>query len=268
MAVLTSPQNRYLRLARSLARVKDRRRTGLYRLEGLKLVNDALAAGAPLQFVLYAPAVAAKDDGRDLLEKLAARRIPCYPVAEKLWPDLSTTVTPQGILAVVERREPRLEDILGRFGQGLFLVLDGVQDPGNAGTLLRTAAAAGCDGVIALTGTTDLYGDKALRAAAGAQFCVPLVTGVEPEEFLAAVKSGGKALVLAVPTGGEHYAAFNWLRPLTLVVANEGRGPRPQIAAAAQEKVTVPMRWGESLNVAVAAAVLLFEAARRRELGG
>lgn len=253
-----------MRLARALARAKERRATGLYRLEGFKLVRDALAAGAPLQFVLYAPQVAAKAEGRDLLARIAAAGVPCYPVAEKLWPSLSSTATPQGVLAVVARREPQLADLFGGGGAGLFLVLDGVQDPGNAGTLVRTAAAAGCDGVIALVGTTDLYADKALRAAAAGQFHVPLVTEVEPEDFLAAARAGGLAVVLAVPQGGRPYVDFNWHRSLALVVASEGQGPRPPLAAAVQERVTVPMRRGESLNVAVAAAILLFEAVRQR----
>lgn len=264
MTVLTSLHNRHLRLARSLVRARDRQKTGLYRLEGRKLVGEALQAGASLEYVLYAPALADQTEGQVLLGRLRAAGVPCYPVAEKLWSELSGTVTPQGILAVVRREESDLADLFSRMGQGLVLVLDGVQDPGNTGTLIRTAAAAGCVGLVALTGTADLYQDKVLRAAAGAQFLLPVVTRVAPQACVAAAKAANRPIVLAVPAGGCHYTHFDWRRPLLLVVGNEGQGPRPEMAAAAAAKVTVPMVRGESLNVAVATAVLLFEAVRQR----
>jgi len=243
-------------------RGRERKKKGCYRLEGFKLVATALDAGTHPEYVLFSPQAAAKEEGRQLLARLEAGGIPCYRVAERLWPGLSSTPAPQGVLAVVRCREPELEEFFRP--PGLFLVLDGVQDPGNAGTLVRTAAAAGCSGVVALVGTTDLYADKALRAAAGAQFYLPLATGVAAGELLALAARRGVEPVLAVPEGGIPYFRFPWEGSLALVVGNEGRGPRPQLAEGPAQRVTVPMRAGESLNVAAAAAVLLYEAARQR----
>ena len=252
-----------MRLARALVRGKERQRFGLYRVEGLKLVRTALQAGAPIQYVLYSPGAVERAEGARLLSELEGKSIPCYPVAEVLWSRLSTTVTPQGFLAIVRMREPELADLLG--GNGFLVALDGIQDPGNAGTLLRTAAAAGLSGAIALTGTVDLYGDKTVRAAAGAHFFLPLVSRVRTEAFLRAARVAGLALVLATPRGGEDYRRFNWRRPLVLVLGSEARGASDAVSRAAADKVTIPLGRVESLNVTVAGALLLFEAVRQRE---
>ncbi|MGB9887265.1 MAG: TrmH family RNA methyltransferase [Moorellales bacterium] len=262
MLTITSPDNPRVRLARALIQARERKKKGCYRLEGTKLVATALESGAPLEYVLFSPAALDRPEGKALRVALEAASVSCYLVAERLWSGLSSTSSPQGVLAVVRRQEPDLEAVLRP--SGLFLALDGIQDPGNAGTLVRTAAAAGCQGVVALTGTTDLYADKCLRAAAGTQFYLPVITGVKPQTLVLEAERRGLGLVVAVPQGGVPYYRYSWNRSLVLVVGNEGQGPRPEMAGRIPERVTVPMWRGESLNVAVAAAVMLFEAARQR----
>lgn len=265
---LTSSENRFLRQARALVKPRERDKTGLYRLEGPKLISDAFASGAPIEYVLYAPGFPDHEEGCSLLERLRQRQVPCFEVDDRLWGGLSSTVTPQGILAVVHRYEPSLDEVLGNCKNGLFLVLDAIQDPGNAGTLLRTAAASGCVNVVALKGTVDLYGDKALRAASGAQFYLRLITRVDPENLVNTSAEAGFVLALAVPSGGEDYTVFDWNRPLGLVLGNEGQGARPELKHGRVERVSVYMERGESLNVGIAGGILLFEARRRRLVRG
>jgi len=164
------------------------------------------------------------------------------------------TVTPQGVLAVVPIPELPLP------AHGLLIVLDGLRDPGNVGTILRTGWAAGVAGVLALTGTADLYAPKVVRSAMGAHFHVPLRNGLDLPE-LASLLAGGQ--VLLADEQGLPYWQADWKQARALIIGGEARGSE-LAAPLARERVTVPMEAGvESLNAAIAAAVLMFEARRQ-----
>jgi TrmH family RNA methyltransferase len=247
-------------LLRDLQRRKARERRGLVVAEGRRLVEDALASGAKVVGVL-----AADDAGAQVASVLeAARRRGIEPevTTRREFDAVADTETPSGVLAVVEWKPLEL-GALRLAETATVLVLDAVQDPGNVGTMIRTAYALGAAATIALDGTADLRGHKVLRAAMGAAFRHP-VAEARWAEFAAFAASGGVAIWAATqggepPRGGPGPGAGRQ----ALVVGNEGAGLRPEVLAAAARTVGVPMRPGaESLNAATAAAILLYEVMR------
>jgi TrmH family RNA methyltransferase len=271
---ISSTENPQVRLARSLLEPAGRRRQGAFLVEGLRLVEGAAAAGAP-RLVLYAPPFGQRG-GRERRLLLALRRMGCpvRPVTERVLAQATDTVTPQGIVAVMPlpgEGDPRAGVPAGagdgEGGAPLVLVLDGVADPGNAGTLLRAAAGAGATAVLATRGTVDLFSPKVVRAGAGAHFLLPLRTGLDWEALSRALPAGCRVL-LADAGATTPYWEADWTGPTAVVVSSEAHGASAEAVQLAEEerggRVGIPVRGIESLNVAVAGSVLLFEAVRQR----
>jgi len=247
-------------LARDLQRRRGRERRGLTLAEGIRLVEEALAAGVAIRGAVGSAALEATPRGAALAKSIRDRAIPLEMVDDATFRSVSGTEHPQGIVAIVEGPVWTLDALPWRDGSTILL-LDGVQDPGNAGTILRSAFALGADGVVALPGTVDLNNPKVLRGAMGASFRLPWVS-LDVDACLAWIESGGAELWVAeaaappVPRG---------TRPprLALAVGNEGAGGGAILRRHAARLVAIPLRAGaESLNVAVATALLLHEVTR------
>jgi TrmH family RNA methyltransferase len=273
---ISSTENPQVRLARSLLEPAGRRRHGAFLVEGLRLVEGASGVGAP-RLVLYAPPFGQRE-GRERRLLLALRRMGCpvRPVTERVLAQVTDTVTPQGIVAVLplppeaslpSEAHPRAGGPAGagdgEGGAPLVLVLDGVADPGNAGTLLRAAAGAGATAVLATRGTVDLFSPKVVRAGAGAHFLLPLRTGLDWEALSQALP-GGCRVLLADAGAATPYWEADWRGPTAVVVSSEAHGASAGAVQRADVRVGIPVRGIESLNVAVAGSVLLFEAVRQR----
>lgn len=261
--VITSRANPLIRLARSLREREAREREGLYLIEGVRLVEEALLAGLTPRRVLICPAqLNATQRGRGLMQRLSAFGEAVTEVTPEAMAAAADTVTPQGVAALLDLPPLTSLPALRR----LALVLDGLQDPGNAGTILRTAAAAGADCVVTTPGTVDLFGPKVLRAGMGAHFRLHLAASV-PWPDLAAWLDGCQVL-LAVPRGGAPHDRVDWSRPTALVIGGEAAGAGREVESLNPTPVSIGMADGaESLNAAVAAAVLLFEARRHWAAG-
>jgi TrmH family RNA methyltransferase len=245
-------------LIRDLQRRKARERRGLVVAEGRRLVADALASGAPVRAVLAADDVAA-GAAAPLLADAAARGIQSEVVARKEFDALADTETPSGVLAVVEWGPLALDAVRLDPGPAVVLVLDAVQDPGNVGTMVRTAFALGARLTIALDGSADLRSPKVLRSAMGAIFRHP-VAQAHADECLAFLEAGGVVLWAATMEGAPIRAGTQVPQRLALAVGNEGGGIRPELLARAVLRTAVAMRPGaESLNAAVAAGILLHQ---------
>jgi TrmH family RNA methyltransferase len=224
-------------------------------LEGVKLLDEAVAAGVAVESVYLAPGAAVPGH---LLE--TAARV--FDLAPGVMGRVADTVTPQPVMAVV----PYVDVPLVALQQPSFLVVCvDLRDPGNAGTVLRSAEAAGADGVICCVGAVDVYNPKTVRASAGALFQVPVVVGGDPVSVLEAVSQRGLRTLGATPRGGTDYTTADLAAPFALVVGNEAHGLPPEAEAVLDGHLTVPMTGrAESLNVGMATAVLCFEAARQR----
>lgn len=239
---------------RSLAERKRRRALKLCLVEGVRLLEEALDSGLPVDPILYAPErLTATAAGRALRNRLG-RSAAAEEIDERTLAALSDTVTSQGVVAAARLPAPSAIPL-----DGHVLVLDGISDPGNAGTMIRTARAAGAAAVAATKATTDLWGPKAVRAGMGAHFHLPIVEDVVDWTVL-----GGRRILLASASGGRPYWDVDWSEPSAIVVGSEAHGLSPAASAVAAEAVTIPMADGvESLNAAAAAAVLLFAARDR-----
>jgi TrmH family RNA methyltransferase len=230
-----------------------RRKHGAYVIEGPRLLADALATGQTPTLVLYTPDFARAPAGRALLARTPASA--CWETDPRLFASLADTVTPQGVLAVVPLPEP------GALQGDLVLVLDQWRDPGNLGTALRTAPAAGIHSVVLTRGTVDVFSPKVVRAAMGGHFRLALQWDVAPEALAASL--AGRTLWRAVPRGGASCWQVDWRFPAALIVAGETTSLASPFLAA--EQVTIPMAGEtESLNAAIATAVLCFAALQQR----
>ncbi len=247
-------------LIRDLHRRRGRERRGLALAEGVRLVEEALAGGISIRGAAVSPALESTTRGKTLKASLAERSIRVDEVADAELESLADTEHPQGVVAVIEPRRWALEDIRLSPGDAV-LVLDAVQDPGNVGTMLRTALALGASGVIALKGTADLTNPKVIRAAMGASFRLAAVSAAG-EEFIAWARLQRSEIWIADTAGDplDRLPARSPARPpIALVLGNEGAGVSPVLDSAASRRIAIPLANGvDSLNVAVAAGILLY----------
>jgi RNA methyltransferase, TrmH family len=251
-------------LIRDLHRRRGRERRGLALAEGVRLVEEALASAVDIVGAVASQALEGTTRGMALKEALASRAITLEEVDDAELEALADTEHPQGVVAVIEPRRWALSDLRLSPG-GTLLVLDGVQDPGNVGTMMRTALGFGAAGLIALKGTADLTNPKVIRGAMGASFRLP-ATAATPDELVAWLRLQ-RAQIWVADAEGEPAGSLPpptpQRPPVALVVGNEGAGVSPVLDAAADRRIAIPLaRNVESLNVAVAAGILLYEVTR------
>lgn len=227
-------------------------------IEGEHLLQEALHSGLRVQTVFV------REGSRDLLTGLefdAATELLELPA--NVFASAVTTESPQGVAALVEPPRFSLSDTL-RSPRPLVVVVDGLQDPGNLGTLVRSAEAFGASGVIALPGTATVWNPKTLRASSGSVFRLP-VASARPEEALKSMREFGITILAAVAAEGEDASRIDLTGPTAIVIGNEGSGVSGALRRRADGAIRIPCLGPvESLNAAVAASVLLYEAARQR----
>lgn len=257
---LLSMRNPLVQRTRLLARDrKEREQSGAAVLEGVRLAEEAVAAGVVLEYALYSPDLEGKERGASLLAALRGRRVPLHAVSAETLSRVSDTQTPQGILAIFQPRVWQVE----QFGPGLVVLLDNLQDPGNLGTIIRSLEALGGAGLV-MAGGVDPFNPKVVRSAMGSLFRMPMVKlAVGPA--LTALKEQGRAVYVA-DAGGE---LLPWTADLrsgaVLVIGNEGNGPSETARQLADGIISIPMPGPtESLNAGVAASLLIYEALRQR----
>ena len=234
---------------------------GLLVVEGLRLAQEALGAGLPVHEAFYTEAFAESAPGKPLVDVCLARSVSCWEVSSDVMKALSDTETPQGILLVMAIPDLRCDD-----DAPFILVPDGIRDPGNLGTMLRAAWAAGVSQVLMPPGTADYTSPKVVRAGMGAHFYLPLRRTAWDE--IAPIVAGAD-IWLAEAGQGTPYDVVNWRSRVVLIIGGEAEGASPEgRALAAGRHVYIPMARGvDSLNAAMASAIVLFEAARQRRIG-
>jgi RNA methyltransferase, TrmH family len=248
------------RLRRLLSRRSAREAEGAFVVEGAKVLSEALDAGAPVESVY----VAAGSGSDPVAQRAFDAGVRVYELAPGVLERVADTVTPQPLMAVVPFVHRPLADVSGA---DLLVVAVDVRDPGNAGTVLRSAEAAGAGGLLFLDGSVDVYNPKTVRASAGSLFHVPVVAGGDAVQVLREMASWGVQRLATSSAGGRDYAALDLTRPVAFVLGNEANGLPPEVEAVVDERVTIPMAGrSESLNVGMAAAVLCGEAARQRRV--
>jgi RNA methyltransferase, TrmH family len=260
---ITSRSNAKIRELLTIKQRKTGLRKSFFLVEGPHLISMALASGVHLREAFFTSLFSRKQEGQGILKALSAHAVKTFEVADQVFHALTDTETPQGIIAVVFRRQITLEKLpLG--DNPLLLIADRIQDPGNLGTLIRTADAAGADAVVILPGTCDVYMQKAIRATAGSLFNIPVVHALS-DELLPWITSHG--IRLAVTSAEARTTLFDveLNKPLAFVFGNEAQGVQEALRIAADVVLSVPILGkAESLNVSTSAAVCLYEAIRQR----
>lgn len=255
---------RVQRLRRLLSRRSVRRTERAFVAEGAKVISEALASQAAVEALFFGPEAEQSPAERAVLDLAAASGVRCFRLGEGVLERVADTVTPQGILGIVSVVDV---DLAALSPGNLVLVLEDVRDPGNVGAIIRSADAAGADGVILLSGTADLYNPKVVRASAGSIFHLPIVTEADPAAVVEQLHLAGVTVLATVMSGGIDYALDEWPGQSALVFGNEANGVSAALIAACDATISIPIEGAaESLNVAMAATVLAFESARRRRV--
>lgn len=262
--MLTSLQNEQVKHVVALQKRKIRKDYGEFLIEGWRFVEEAIRRNAEIRQIYVCPEKKKeKENWSSLQDILHERRVPIIEVDEKVLRKMSDTEEPQGIIAVVGAKNLTWSD-LEIDSQTVLLIVDGIQDPGNLGTILRTALAAGINQVCLTTGTVDLYNPKVLRSTMGTVFGLKVLTDCSPQHVVDFARSKGIKIITGDIEGDSLYET-KFSLPLALVVGNEGNGPSEIFRSPELTRVTLPMsNEVESLNVAIATGIILYEIARRK----
>lgn len=256
MDIITSRDNRVIKEVRSLYQKSAREEKGLFVCEGMRNVRDAFSKGARVEYVL-------KSEGC-LCNLDFAAGVRVYTASGKIFEYASDTVTPQGVLAVCAIEDVSFKDIeLGE--RSLLLVCENLRDPGNAGTLIRTADAVGAAGVVLLKGCVDAYSPKVVRAAMGSVFSVKIVRGKNADALFAFLENEKiKSVAGALGDGAENIFNSDMRGRCAVFIGNEGSGLTPETLKRCALSVKIPILGGaESLNASSAAAVMMYEHVRQ-----
>ena len=258
--VVESKQNARLKELRKALSAQGRGSGALAGIEGPNLIEEALRAGLRVKTIFVA------QGAERLLDKLQVKRdVEVLQLPKKLLDQALATETPQSIAALIEPPSWSWSDVLNQNQKKtLVIVLAGIQDPGNLGTILRSAEAFGATGVVSLPGTVSAWNAKAVRASAGSVFRVP-VLAAEIDECIPRLRSAGVAILATLARAAQQAHSADLAGPVALIIGNEGSGIPAEIARQVDGEITIPCPGPvESLNAAVAASVLLYEASQQR----
>lgn len=256
---ITSVNNPLVKATAELKQKKYRLERGLFLAEGLRTVEEAVK-GKTVVEIFYTAIEDART--RSCLELAASQNVELHCVSEKVMEKLSDTASPQGIIAVCRVVMPDLEELLTK--GVMLLVLDRVGDPGNVGTMLRTADAAGLGGIILLKGSVDVYAPKTVRASMGSLFHLPVIAGLSENKLIATCHDYGYELLVTCLDGATNLYKTDLGGRMAFVMGNEANGVSESLLKAADKRVFIPMKGNaESLNVAMAAGIVMFEALRQ-----
>jgi RNA methyltransferase, TrmH family len=266
--LITSPINEKIKHAR---RVRDGREPGLIFIEGERLVEEALQSQLELIASFHTPDPDPRSE--KIIAELQLRNCPVYLTAEPVLATLADTVNTQGLIVLAERPAFTVEQLFSPpmlpmpNDKILIVCLETVQDPGNFGTIIRTAEAAGATGVLATKGSVDPFAPKTLRSSMGSAFRLPVAEKVDPAVMFARARAAAVNVVAASADAEVIYNDYDWLQPTLVIFGNEGQGVSEELSERCAARLRIPICAPvESINVAAAAAVFLFEAARQRRM--
>jgi RNA methyltransferase, TrmH family len=264
MITITSAQNPVIKDVKSLKSRKYREEKGLFFAEGSRIVEEAVKENNDVIYTIISEDYISENESSFLLDKLEKSTSRNYVVPSGLFKELSDTETPQGILAVIALKKYSFND--KAINNGLFLILDMIRDPGNMGTIIRTADAAGLTGVVITGGCVDAYNPKVVRSTMGSIFHIPLYyfdTGIDAIRFL---KAKGIKIYASHLKGACSIYEADLTCPAAIIIGSEADGISEDTALQADMLVRIPMNGkAESLNASVAAGIIMYEAVRQRQ---
>lgn len=261
---IASKENLIIKRIKQLESKKYRERFNQFMLEGQNLIEEAIRNNADLCFVIYSDSFLDSMEKEELINFLLDKGIAIYNVNDKLFDYIAETETPQGIIGVASKPTFSQEEIIGKPGSNI-VILDRVQDPGNLGTILRTADAAGFDCAISIKGSSDHFSSKVIRSAAGSIFRVPIFYIENSFLAVSLLKKNKKKIICSSPKCQQYYYDITMDKDIGLVIGNEANGVSDEFFLSSDHLVKIPMFGNiESLNASVAASILMYESVRQR----
>lgn len=258
MTRISSPANATIKAYRALRQRKGRAESGLFLVEGIRLVAEAVQLRAPLEALIYAPDLLTSPFGQQIVEEAQAGGIRTLEVSAEVFESLAAKENPTGLAAVVRQSWLPLPAVTFSPDKLGWVALDAPQDPGNIGTIMRTCDAVGAEGVILLGNAADPHDPSCVRASMGAIFSLKVVRATHTE-FLAWSAISAARLIGTSDSASTHYQAVQYAKPLILLMGSEREGLPPELKAICHNLVHLPMLGrGDSLNLAVACGVMLY----------
>lgn len=262
---ISSGKNKVIRKIRLLSEKRGRDKKALFFIEGCKFIIEGLTSKWDVELIIVSESFMLSADFNRITE-LCIGDIPIYSVPDKLFSSISDTSTPQGVLAVFKQKCYGKDDILK--GDRLIVILDSIQDPGNMGTIIRTADAASFTGVICLKGCVDVYNPKVIRSTAGSIFHIPVVRNAEAEEVLTYLKDCG---IRIYATGTDYPLSpydIDLRHDVAFIIGNEASGVTGKVRSLSEGGLSLPISGkAESLNASIAAGIIMYESVRQRKQG-
>jgi len=266
MNLLTSAQNPLIKEVKALKDKKAREDMKLFFIEGTRFVEEALKENVEIVRIFFSEQLLHNSSGERIYTQASSLKIDMFSVSDKLFKEISDTENPQGILAVIKIKPNNMEDVLK--DNSFIVILDSIQDPGNVGTLIRTADAAGATGIIMSKGCVDLYNPKVLRSTMGSVFHIPVCFSDNLVDTLEALKARGIKVYASHLKGSRNYFDADMGYNTAIIVGNEAKGISDEVASHADVLVRIPMPGkAESLNASVAGSLLMYESVRQRAQG-
>ncbi len=261
--IISSRSNKTIKYLKSLSLSRNRQKESRFIVDGIRIIEEILEQGRSVKKLIISPLAAENERAAMIVEAAREQGIEVVWVAERVVDYLAETKTSQGVLALVEPQEFSEDDLL-KGQMPMIVVAHLLQDPGNLGTIVRVTEAAGAGGVVTTPGTVDFYNPKALRATMGSIFRLPALRTQSLEAFVDRFKSRGYQTVAAMVSAKTRYFDIDYTKPTILLLGQEGAGLTPEAGQLADYKVSIPMvTMIDSLNVASAASIILYEAVRQ-----
>lgn len=265
--MIQSSSNKIIKYVKSLHMKKYRDEYGKYIIEGEKLLEEAMNYEAGIAMVLISKSFACSEKYVKLEEVLLGTNIPIYYAEDKVFKEAGETETPQGIIAVVEKKEFDLDSIISK-DEVCVVLLSEVRDPGNAGTIIRTADACGLDAVLLSKGSVDLYNGKTIRSTMGSLFHIPVIQNLDTEEVISRLRHNRVMTIGADPHSSTNCIDLPYYNKSAIIVGNESQGISSGISNILDKNVKIPMPGrAESLNAGIAASILMYEFSIRKRHG-
>lgn len=262
--MITSSSNTIIKEIKSLHRKKDRWAKNSFFVEGVRGVEDCIKSGIRVEYLVYSDMLLSTNGGQQLLEEISYKDYKIYYISDKLFKEVSDTEKPQGILAVVKLHLKDIKEAL--LEKNNFLVLlDRIQDPGNLGTIIRTADAFGANGVIVTEGCVDVFNPKTIRSTMGSIFHVPIIYYGCIKEAIRDLKAYNIKIITTSLAAKKYSYEIDFNTSFSLVIGNEASGVSEEVIEASDSLIKIPMTGqAESLNAAIASSVIMYEALRQK----
>jgi len=263
--MITSSSNSIIKEIKSLHRKKDRWMKRSFFVEGIRAIDDCIKSSANVEYLVYSDMLFEIKGGKELYDTICLENYKLYYISDKLFKEVSDTEKPQGILAVVNYDIKRIDDVL-KEKENFIILLDRVQDPGNMGTIIRTADAFGSNGVIVTEGCVDIFNPKTVRSTMGSIFHIPLLYYRSANEAIRDLKNSSIKVITTSLDAKDYCFDVDFRTNFALVIGNEASGVSSEVMAESDLLIKIPMPGNaESLNAAIASSVIMYEALRQRQ---